>query len=129
MKVLNHKGVVFYSIALVAIAAKTNAATIRNKIIKTINGTAHTLIDDIVDITLPIESTTSTARRVWISYDKGQRLSVLSTMDISRIISTHMTPIYDFPAMSSVVTMATDEEIAALIANSRSEERRVGKEC
>ena len=118
MKVLNHKGVVLYSIALVAIAAKTNAATIRNKIIKTINGTAHTLIDDIVDITLPIESTTSTARRVWISYDKGQRLSVLSTMDISRIISTHMTPIYDFPAMSSVVTMATDEEIAALIANS-----------
>jgi Subtilase family len=118
MKFLNQKSVVFYVIGLAAIAAKTNAASIRNKIMKTINETVQTLIDSIVDITPPIESTTSNARRVWISYERGQRVSVLSTMDISRIISTHMTPLYDFPAMSSVVTMATDEEIAALVANS-----------
>ena len=117
MNLLNNKIAVIKLVALLAMAETANAASIRNKIVKTINGTAQTLIDSVVNVTFPIESTTSTARRVWISYERGQLTSVLSTMDISRIISTHMIPIYDFPSMSSVVTIATDEEIAALLAN------------
>jgi subtilisin family serine protease len=118
MKILKMKNAYFYFLALGAIVAVTDAASIRNKIVKTINGTVQTVVDGLVDVALPLESSTSTARRVWITYERGQRTSVLSTMEISRIISTHMTPIYDFPAMSSVVTMATDEEIAAMMANS-----------
>ena len=108
---MNVSAVIVKLVALLAMAASTNAASIRN------NGTVQTLIESVVDVTFPVESTTSTARRVWISYERGQLRSVLSTMDISRIISTHMIPIYDFPSTSSVVTMATDDEIAALLAN------------
>ena len=118
MKFVNHVVVAFTFVALIATSTKTDAASVRNKLVKTINGTVETLIDVTFNLSSPIGSTTPTARRVWITYQRGQLLSVLSSMEISRTIATHMTPIYDFPAMSAVVTMATDEEIAALMANS-----------
>jgi Subtilase family len=105
-------------VALVAISTCTEAISIRNKLVKKINETEQTLIDFVADIDIPISTTsTSTSRRVWITYERGQQVSVLSSMEFNRQFSTNMMPIYDFPAMSSIVTMATDEEIAALMAN------------
>jgi subtilisin family serine protease len=101
-------------VALAAISTCTKATSIRNKLVTNINETEQTLIDFVADVSVPI---VSTSRRVWITYERGKQVSVLSSMEFNRKVSTNMMPIYDFPAMSSIVTMATDEEIAALMAN------------
>jgi hypothetical protein len=63
------------------------------------------------------KSFSSSLRRVWISYEPGQHVTVLNNMDMHRINSVSMHPLYDFPSMNSIVTMASDKEIAALMAN------------
>jgi Subtilase family len=104
---------------VIAAITTTEAASIRNKIIKTINGTAQTILDVVMNITFPVtEEPTSTSRRVWITYERGKQVNVLDSMDANRMFSTNMIPLYDFPGINSIVTMATDEEIAALMANS-----------
>jgi hypothetical protein len=119
MKLLVYPFVVVTFLGIVTIST-IEAVSIRNKIIKTINGTAQTILDSVINITFPeVDSpTTSSSRRVWITYARGQRTNMLSTMDVSRIIPTNMIPIHDFPGVNSIVTMATDDEIAALMANS-----------
>jgi serine protease len=59
----------------------------------------------------------SSPRRVWITYTAGQYASVMSAMQSMHKDDTTMKPLFDFPSLNSVVTMATDEEIAAMMAD------------
>jgi serine protease len=63
------------------------------------------------------QSSSPPLRRVWITYETGHHVLVLDNMEIYRSISSSLHPLHDFPSMNSIVTMASDEEIAALMAN------------
>lgn len=120
VKLLHFNGKLSLSLFLAATIA-SEAFSFRDKIEGFINSTTEALRDFAGDSNSENASpSVSAPRRVWITYSKGSHVSVLSNMDMHRTNSSTMNAMFDFPAMNSIVTMATDEEIALLMANASS---------
>jgi subtilisin family serine protease len=97
----------------------SEAISLHDKISRFINSTTEG-IKEVIQQFMSANASASAPRRVWITYSKGSHVSVLSNMDMHRSNSSTLSAMFDFPAMNSIVTMATDEEIALLLANASS---------
>jgi subtilisin family serine protease len=102
-----------------AATTTSEAISFHEKISRFINSTTEGILDSVRSFRSG-NTSTATPRRVWITYTKGYHVSVMSNMDIHRTKSVTMNPMFDFRAMNSIVTMATEEEIALLLANASS---------